>query len=196
MEETVKCILNGFHTFATKDIHVKNIVKGYFRALEITYNEKAETFHPHIHAILLVDKRYFNSDDYLQTSQIVQIWRRVCKLDYDPICDIRRTKTPKGKRKEVAEVAKYTLKDTEIFKKGMEMPEMDFVVKYLSQALKGRRLYAFGGLMKEIAKELNCENADGGDLVNIDGETVRADLVKCVIDFNWCFGRANYFRAE
>jgi plasmid rolling circle replication initiator protein Rep len=176
-----------------KQRQISPIIKGWFRALEVTYNEKDKTFHPHIHAILLVDKSYFKSEKYLQTSDFVKIWRRSARLDYDPICDIRRTKTPKGQRKEVAEVAKYTLKDVEIFKRGMAKDKTDEIVKSLSQAFHGRRLYAFGGLMSKIAKEMKASKPDEGDLINVDGK-VRADLVVSVKRYQWNFGRANYFR--
>lgn len=219
-------ILRGWNDFL-KDWKIRqgkeSIIKGWFRALEITFEknefitaemvEKSERkayfdnlglkigdknpnykkFHPHIHAILLVDKSYFKSDGYLQTSDFVKIWRRAAKLDYDPICDIRRCKTSKGKRKEVAEVAKYTLKDSQIFDKTMSKQMTDEIIKSLSQALHGRRLYAFGGVMKEIAKELKTENPDEGDLINLSGE-VREDLTVAVKKFCWDFGKANYYR--
>jgi plasmid rolling circle replication initiator protein Rep len=192
LSETLDSLLPAWNLFLSQG-QIKPIVKGWFRALEVTYNEKEKTFHPHIHAIVLVDKSYFKSEKYLQTSDFVKIWRRSAKLDYDPICDIRRTKTPKGQRKEVAEVAKYTLKDSEIFKKGLAKDKTDELVKSMSQAFHGRQLYAFGGLMSKIAKEMKTDKPDEGDLVHVDGK-VRADLVVSVKRYQWNFGRANYFR--
>src|SRR5699024_9218752 len=40
---------------------VKQIVKGYARKLEITYNEERDDYHPHFHVLIAVDKNYFNN---------------------------------------------------------------------------------------------------------------------------------------
>ena len=42
------------------------VAAGWFRALEVTYNKDANTWHPHIHAVLLVPADYFtNPDKYI-----------------------------------------------------------------------------------------------------------------------------------
>src|SRR5690625_4992782 len=38
---------------------VKQIVKGYARKLEITYNEERNDYHPHFHVLIAVNKSYF-----------------------------------------------------------------------------------------------------------------------------------------
>ena len=117
---------------------IRKIVQGWFRALEVTYNKEDDTFHPHIHAIILVDKSYFKKDnkDYMQTADWVQMWRTALKLDYDPVCDIRKVKGGKGKHKAVAEVAKYTLKDSDFIFDDNELT--DKLVEVLSNTLRGR----------------------------------------------------------
>src|SRR5699024_6275220 len=40
---------------------VKQIVKGYARKLEITYNEERDDYHPHFHVLIAVNKSYFNN---------------------------------------------------------------------------------------------------------------------------------------
>ena len=133
---------------------IRKIVQGWFRALEVTYNKEDDTFHPHIHAIILVDKSYFKKDnkDYMQTTDWVQLWRTALKLDYDPVCDIRKFKGGKGKYKAVAEVAKYTLKDSDFIFDNSELT--DKLVEVLNTSLRGRRLFAFGGVLKQIAKQI------------------------------------------
>ncbi|MCL2411540.1 MAG: protein rep, partial [Treponema sp.] len=76
------------------------IVKGWFRALEVEYKHKTDEFHPHFHVIMLVERSYFTGKNYKSTADWVQLWRRFAKLDYDPICDIRKTRTSKDKRNE------------------------------------------------------------------------------------------------
>lgn len=49
---------------------VKNIVKGYIRKLEITYNSDVSsksynTYHPHFHVVIAVNKTYFKKVIYI-----------------------------------------------------------------------------------------------------------------------------------
>ncbi|MDR1755183.1 MAG: protein rep [Eubacterium sp.] len=174
----------------------KHIVQGWFRALEITYNDKTNEFHPHFHVIMLVEKNYFKSSDYLKTEEWVQLWRKSAKLDYDPVCDIRRTRNIKGKRKEVAEVAKYTYKDAEILNKKLSDEKKTEVIKYLSGALHQRRLYAYGGVMKDIAAELKIKDIDKADLVNVNDEKIDSSLATMILRYRWNMGISNYVLVE
>jgi plasmid rolling circle replication initiator protein Rep len=202
---------------------VDKVVEGWFRALEVTYdgekvisrerykeakeyydgleikigdvNPNYDTFHPHIHAILLVDKSYFKGKDYMDTVEWVQKWRTAMKLDYDPVCDIRKVKTNRGRHKAVAEVSKYTLKDTDFLIDG-DTSATDRLVEVLGNALKNRRLYAFGGIMKKIAKELKTETPDDGDLIHIDENAIREDVATVIEKYRWNFGVSNYVRVR
>ena len=170
---------------------VKNIVKGWFRALEIEYDSETNTFHPHFHAILNVDKKYFKGTDYLTTAEWVQLWRKSAKLDYDPICWVERIKN-KGTRKDIMEVAKYTYKDAEILHKNLSDDTKDDVVKYLSGALHQRRLYAYGGVMKDIAAELKIRDIDKADLIKVDDDKIDPSLAKAILSYRWNMGVSNY----
>lgn len=191
--QTVDEIFQGWYQL-TKHRKIKRVGQGWFRALEVTYNEKQNTFHPHLHAILLVDKGYFKkaNKDYMQTTDWVQMWRKAMGLDYDPICDVRRLRSRKSKYKSLAEVAKYTFKDREIFRKDEAL--MDKLVGVLAVALKNRRLYAFGGVMKKAAKEIGMEQPGEGDLVHIEEDEIRTDVATMIEVYRWNFGVANYVR--
>lgn len=184
-------VFNGWYQL-TKHRKIKRVVQGWFRALEITYNREADTFHPHIHAIILVEKDYFKGTDYMETTEWVQMWRTALRLDYDPICDIRRVKNSQGKYKAVAEVAKYTLKDTEYVTDKNELT--DKLVDTLGNAMHGRRLFAFGGLMKKVAKEIGIEELAEGDLIHIDDTAIREDIATVLEVYRWDFGLANYVK--
>jgi plasmid rolling circle replication initiator protein Rep len=143
---------------------------------------------------MLVERGYFTGKDYMKTEDWVKLWRKSAKLDYDPVCDIRRTRSVNGKRKEVAEVAKYTYKDAEILSKKLSEDKKDDVVKYLSGALHGRRLYAYGGVMKEIVAELKIKDEDKLDLKE-DGE-IDSSLAKMILSYHWNVGVSNYTLAK
>lgn len=193
LSETLDTIFDGWKRLGgNPGTRFRRIVPGWFRALEVTYSAKSDTFHPHIHAILLVNQDYFkrNSKDYTTTAEWVQMWRRALRLDYDPVCNIQRVKGKKA----LNEVSKYTVKDTDYIRKDPKLT--DRLVDILSVALKGRRLYAFGGVLKNIAKALNALEPDSGDLVTIDGETVRPDVAMLLITYRWNFGFKDYVLEE
>lgn len=168
------------------------ITVGWFRALEITYNKDAGEWHPHIHAILLVRPDYFDKskDDYISQEDWIAEWRWALQADYDPSVDVRTIKGDQAKA--IAEVAKYTVKPGE----WLDLDDGDGTdarVELLARVLKGRRLAAFGGLMKQVRKELEQEDAETADLV-CTGEdaTMRGDLVTAVEKFEWQIGVTNY----
>ena len=192
---TLDNMFNGWAKL-TEHRRVKNAIKGWFRALEVTYNRDADTYHPHFHAIMLVDKMYFfNKKAYLHTEDWVHIWRTSCRLAYDPICDIRavRNKSQHRKRKHVAEVAKYTVKDSDYIHEDEELTMR--VVDVLGRALFRRRLFAYGGVLKVIAKRLKADQ-EPENLINIDEDeaTMRDDVAQALIAYKWDFGLMDYVR--
>lgn len=189
---TLDMIFKAWSAMMVKDRKMKRIVVGWFRALETTYNMRDDTYHPHIHAIMLVDQGYFRSKDYLRTQDWVQLWRKACKLSYDPICDARRVNTQDGAKKAVSEVAKYTVKDTDYLKDDEELT--DRLVHTFGNVLAHRRLTAFGGVMKEVNNRLKLGDPFEGDLVNVDGQELREDVVKMITVYRWHVGFRNYVR--
>lgn len=119
------------------------------------------------------------------------------KIDYDPICDIRKVQKNKGKYKAVAEVAKYTLKDSDfLIKENKDLT--DRLVDVLSSSLKGRRLYAFGGILKEIAKRLGITKIDNLDNTEISSEDkIREDVDKYIREvYRWSFNLRDYTKVK
>ena len=199
-----------------------DVVHGWYRALEITHDNETHisaaryasnpsyytslgikagspnpnyaTFHPHFHIILLVHKDYFKKDNkkYIPITKWVHMWRVSLGVDYSPVCDIRKVNKNKGKHKAVAEVAKYTVKDCEYLTKNNATT--DRLVELYSKALFHRRLYAFGGILKKIAKELNAEQPDAGDLINIDEDKIREDIATILEIYRWDMGITNYVK--
>ena len=180
---------------------VKNIVIGYFRGLEVTHNldknsKDYDTYHPHFHIILMVNKSYFKkTDKYLTQKDWTNLWKDCLKVDYTPIVNIKAFKTASKEqtRKSVCEVAKYTVKDNDYLIEDIEMT--DNTVAILNNALKGRRLIAFGKEFRKIHKELNLDDAEKGDLINTDiDDTVRPEIEEVIENYKWNFGFKQYFK--
>ena len=120
---------------------------GTFRALEVTYNKFEKTYHPHLHAIAAVESGYFrkSNKNYISQPQLREKWRDACGLDYLPQCRIERVRNATGKQ--VAEVAKYTVKSADY----LNSPA---VLETLDVALHRKRLVAYGGLFREVRNKL------------------------------------------
>ena len=58
---------------------VKEVVQGYTRCIEITYNKHTNKYHPHIHAILSV-KNSYGHKAYLSTKVFVEKWQKILEL--------------------------------------------------------------------------------------------------------------------
>lgn len=199
LSHTLDIIFGGWNKLL-KHQRIGRVVRGWFRGVEVTYNRSTDTYHPHIHALLIVDRSYFRSRDYMETSEIVERWRLACGLDYDPVCHLQRVRAAKitEKYKTVAELAKYTVKDTDITRIASN-EKRDEVLKVFADALHRRRLCAFGGLLKQIAKDLGQEQLGEGDLVHVEGEDakkIRADLLEGLEIYTWSQGIGNYIREK
>lgn len=133
----------------------RRFVIGSARNIEVTYNARSRTFHPHVHMIVILSG---NASDNLSTAAYWRsVWRRVMKLDYDPICDIRPIEDTQGA---VCEVSKYCIKPSSIY--GLNLPdaELDMVVSTLNSALAGRRLVSYTGIWRSIRAELKQREPD------------------------------------
>jgi plasmid rolling circle replication initiator protein Rep len=135
-------------------------------------------------------------------------------VDYKPIVDVRTfTESEKGAGKEVAEVAKYTIKSSNIMANLHDISEYsqviqdevkritdkitDEIVSTLDCALSGRRLLGFGGIFKKKHKELNLDNDDyKSDLVHT-GIDKNSNIMNYETEcYRWDIGHRNYIKID
>lgn len=176
---------------------IERSVKGWFRALEITRNQKDHTYHPHIHAILAVPPGYFvrGSGLYIDHGEWVDRWQKALRADYRPLVSIEVAKAKgeyTGGRAAAVEAAKYAVKDTDYIDANLPEEEAVQILREYTEALHRRRLTAYGGWLKAAAKALDAEDLDDGDLVHIDDETIREDVAELIEIYNWSFGAGDY----
>lgn len=134
---------------------VSRALIGSARNIEITYNAEADTFHPHVHMIVILSAEA--DDDMMYSQYWRDLWRRLMKLDYDPICDIRPITDDQGA---VCEVSKYCIKPGSIF--GLELSDavFDNVIQAITAALAGRHLIAYTGIWKKMRAQLKQKEPD------------------------------------
>lgn len=195
LKHTLNHMTDSFNRMTRRKIF-KQSVKGYFRSLEVTYNKDENTYHPHFHLILAVNDSYFTDTRYyLSQEKWTELWKSSLKVDYIPIVDVRKLKGNRGK--EVAEVAKYTVKSEDFIIREADgqinKKLTDEVVKTLDLALHRKRLTSFGFIFKETHRKLNLDDAEDGNLVDTDNdEDLREDLTSIILRYQWIIGIKNY----
>ncbi|PAC80223.1 protein rep [Bacillus sp. 7788] len=205
LKQTITDMMQGFRKlFQYKK--VKTGTLGFFRALEITKNHEKNTYHPHFHVLIPVRKSYF-THNYIKQSEWTSLWKRAMKMDYTPIVHVQRVKGKKGidaeaiekevreameEQKAILEISKYPVKDTDIIR-GNEVTEENLdTVYYLDGALSARRLIGYGGILKDIHKELNLTDAEDGDLVRIEEDDDEVANETFEVMARWHVGIKNY----
>ncbi|MCY0886075.1 MAG: protein rep [Firmicutes bacterium] len=161
-------ILSGWDTLRRRQEF--RAVAGWLRTLEVTRNPRTAEWHPHLHALLAVTPSYW-THGYISQKRWRELWADVLGLDYDPSVEVHRVK---ARRKEdpleaaAREVGKYTVKDSDLIGDGTDVIAR---VQTLDAALKGRRLLAWGGELRRIARQVAPQVPEGEeDLVRITGE--------------------------
>jgi plasmid rolling circle replication initiator protein Rep len=205
LRETISDMMKGWNRlFGYKK--VKTSVLGYFRALEITKNHEENTYHPHFHVLIPVKRNYFGKN-YISQKEWTSLWKKAMKLDYTPIVHIQRVKgkakidaeqiesevrEAMEEQKAVLEISKYPVKDSDILRGNKVTEDNLDTVYYLDDALSARRLIGYGGILKEIHKELNLGDAEDGDLVKIEEEDDEVANAAFEVMAYWHPGIKNY----
>ena len=157
LEEEIKHYNKSFKKLMERK-EVKSIVKGYIRKLEVTYNsdmssKSYDTYHPHFHVVIAVNKTYFKKSDlYINQQRWLELWQEATGNSSITQVDVRKSKS--NNLKEVYELAKYSAKDTDYL---VSRP----VFNVFYRALKGKQFIVFSGLFKDANTmyengELDC----------------------------------------
>lgn len=175
----------------------KNML-GYLKATEVTVNQQDGSYNQHFHILVFVRPSYFKGtgDNYISQSELTEFWKKSLKIDYTPIVNIKAVKAKatekeKGVIGAVYETAKYPVKSIDYLTDNHE--ENLQRVDDLEVGLKRKRLISFGGIFKEIRKELQLEDVETGDLIKTSSEEDEELTTGQVIVARWNWERQNYF---
>lgn len=120
---------------------VNTVVKGYIRKLELTYNKDTNTYHPHYHVIIAVNKSYFTDTKlYLSQKDWLKFWQKSKRDNTITQVDVRKIKDYSFTNA-VIELAKYISKDSDYLYNTK-------VFKVFYNNLKNKRYYSFNGVFK------------------------------------------------
>ena len=191
-------------------------VRGWLRATEVTHNTDPrsasyDTYHPHMHMLICVHASYFSGKGYIRQKEWAELWGHYIGADYVPIVDVRPIKPEGGGRlsdlpageqaaamgKACAEVSKYAAKPADYIVP-YDLSLSMSAVQMLDAMLDRRRMTSWGGLLKDIAKQLQLDDPETGDLVHID-ETSSTDPVAeelaSYVSYRWAVGARDYLPA-
>lgn len=166
---------------------VKKNLLGYLRSVEVTHNEKENTYHPHIHVLMMIRPSYFQGkNDYISQKEWGEMWSQSLKVDYFPVVDIRVVKQSyQGIEKAIIETAKYPVKPM-----NLDVTDKQ-VVDDLYQGLYRKRQLGFGGLFKTIKKQLELDDIENGDLIHTSDKDDLSEGTKIVAI--WNATKQNYY---
>lgn len=220
LKEALDNLMEGLNRLNTYSA-VRKAVRGAYRGVEITHdvdrkitrsryraakayydglglkvgdcNPGFDTYHPHVHYLLAVNKSYFTSRDYIPQEKWVEYWRRAMRLDYDPVVDIRRAWGTSAEQ--IAEISKYACKDSEyVIPTDYELSQE--TVAILDRALANRRLVAYTGELREAHRDLKMDDVDDGDLIHVDPGAEDAVKEDPRLLYLWQSGYCQYMRGK
>ncbi len=198
LNDAIKDYNNSFKKLMSRK-EVKNIVKGYIRKLEVTYQKEKyitkelwnrkksyyknkgleigdlepnfDTYHPHFHVVIAVSKSYFNqTKQYINRDRWLKLWQESTRDFTITQVDVRKAKH--NDYKEVYELAKYSAKDTDYL---ISKPVFETFYK----SLKGKQLLVFSGLFKEAHKMFENGELD----VYKEKDNIKYTYI---LYFKWC----------
>lgn len=178
---------------------VRGAVLGWMRVLEVTHNTKwastsYDTYHPHFHALLMVPQSYFHSRRYLSAAKWSALWADVLDLDYTPSIEVHAVRGDTAGA--IAEVSKYATKPDSV----ITPDDWDLTLKAVEQLdkdLAGRRLIAYGGILRQLHHDLHLDSVDDGDLIHTaDEPSETAAAVYEYISYSWAIGYRAYTKAS
>jgi len=228
LKTTIAHILASWHRLMMRS-QCKKAVKGFIRTLEITYNRERDDWHPHIHAALVVQHSYFTSRYYIKRDRWLEMWQEVTKQPEITQVDVRKLKPKQEAIAGIdplllafAELSKYSIKDWSIPRQELDKlskhskpidrnikghawlrkspQETAKMVKKLQNALQRRNLVHYGGILKDIKRELKLKDGEDEDLdlINSDRAKTQCQCSICggnmkEIWYQWQQTIANYY---
>lgn len=191
-----------------KNIEPKDrVIKGSMKNVEVTYNEKTDTLHPHIHALFAVDsKKYFSKklNNYISKDEWAKLWEKALGVDYQPVIDVRKLHKNKkgmdGIQASILEISKYETKPADVLIGGYDLDKAMQVVFSMSEGLQNTRSFSLAGILKEIKQEIfgqkDLNDVSDDEMLNADGES-EVDLQNCVfVQYRWSKLEQNYVEIE
>ncbi len=187
---TLKLMADTWNRILQRKV-MKEKAIGWARSVEVTYQPKDNTLHPHYHVIVCWEGQAHHDS-------LIKAWLDSCAKD-GLIANIkgqeahslytRYDDTGDAMTHAILETFKYACKSRDL----SDMPLGTF--RQLVDALAGKRLVAFGGIFKQAAQDLrvNMEEVEQ-DEVSVCRRCGSVEVDRMI--FDWCFTRQCYERID
>lgn len=159
LNSTVKKMSKAFKKLRERE-EWKKAIKGFIRAVEFVGDHTKEgEAHPHYHCLLMVNSRYFTTEEYIKQER----WRELWSDCYGyPNLQVRVEKIKPKKKADGTVLPAIVSACFETIKYSMDLTDMnklsDDDLKELMKQTRGIRQYNRGGLLKNLIEEI--ENVD------------------------------------
>lgn len=179
----LKKMNNAWHNVVRRR-PIKKELAGWAKSIEVTYNEKEKTVHPHFHVIFA----WYNP----ASEEVINAWIESAKKEgleanaKAQNAQNLREKEDKGQTMAgaICETFKYAIKSKDLD----DMPLNEF--RNLVDSLGGKRLISFGGIIKELAAEMKLEMEtaeDSDEVIEVCHKCGNSNIEKML--YKWSFAK-------
>jgi len=152
---------------------------GWIKSTEVTRGKNPPgSAHPHFHVLMLVRPSYFGVN-YLSQAKWVQMWQKSLRVDYKPILDVQALKPNDSLVGLLAEVIKYSVKESDL------TADRDWFLELTRQVHRTKAI-AVGGILRDYMRELEVEPDD------LVGEDNKGEVDEGHLYFGWKRKLKNY----
>ena len=184
---------------------IKSAWKGCVRNLEVTHNcdvdsADYDTYHPHFHMLVAVNKSYFKSRDYISRDKLRLLWADCLRIKDEKYrenlqVDIRACQGTDAHA--VAECSKYATKASDY----LIFDDWDLTVdtvRTLDKALANRRLVNYSGIMRDVKRLLKISDVDDDnvDLTRVSDCDSNFSVKQRQEIYFWHSGYSQYYKVK
>lgn len=158
----------------------RNNAVGWVRKIEVTFNKKKRSWHPHIHLLVLAKP----GSDLANYEWWVEQWAKLLNLNYRPQV---AAKVVEDRTSAIYEVSKYVTKPA-IFSDITDQAEAVELLAELLEATEHKQLIGFGGLIAKVRKQLADKNQlqpeNAEDEETIETGCKHTELQKAIMEWH------------
>ena len=173
-----------------------SVMRGYWRAIEVTRNAVTGEYHPHMHVLILAPDTYATpAGEYVPHGEWLRQWQAALGVDYNPSVYIERIGGAGAhaveEHRALLETCKYAAKASDIIVGPDELRAQ--IWAELSAGIRGVRLVSAGGILRDALRALRLDDLDALDAP--EDLSVQARVTASPVDWiilHWRWGASGY----
>ena len=170
----ITAMMNGWQRFIQRK-RVRDIILGYHRSLEVSYNPRRNDYHPHFHVLFVVPSGYFNGRNYINQAEWLSLWQESMRDEMITQVDVRAVKP-----KEMTPEQEVEFLDT---LKNASQDEVKETLNMIKMAGAFAECCKYGVKEWSLSKTGKDGKRKGAILTLKEERTVRRAMMNCELDF-------------